>query len=103
MKEKQNCWEFMNCERQPSGAKVTELGVCPATRNEALNADNSGKKAGRTCWVVAGTFCSGKVQGRFAAKLESCINCEFYKKVKAEEGAKYKRSGELLRKLAELK
>ena len=26
-----NCWEVKKCGREPGGAKVAELGVCPAS------------------------------------------------------------------------
>jgi hypothetical protein len=39
--------------------------------------------------VVAGTFCGGKVQGFFAQKYKTCKDCDFYKKVLAEEGSKF--------------
>lgn len=64
-----NCWEFKNCGRQAGGAKEAEMGICPAYS----------KNAGQACWLVAGTFCGGKIQGSFAEKEVSCINCEFYK------------------------
>jgi hypothetical protein len=35
---------------------------------------------------VAGTFCGGKVQGSFAEKEITCMACDFYKRVKEEEG-----------------
>ena len=63
-----NCWEFKKCGREAGGAKVAELGVCPAYP------DN-----GTRCARVAGTFCGGKVQGTFAQKLSNCLQCEFYK------------------------
>ena len=31
------------------------------------------------CWQIAGTFCGGEVQGLFAHKYKSCIQCEVYK------------------------
>ncbi|MHB8160698.1 MAG: HD-GYP domain-containing protein [Thermoleophilia bacterium] len=30
------------------------------------------------CWLIAGTFCGGEVQGRFAQKLTACSECEVY-------------------------
>ena len=30
------------------------------------------------CWVTAGTLCNGKVQGKFAQKLNDCKLCEVY-------------------------
>jgi hypothetical protein len=40
--------------------------------------------------MIAGTLCGGKVQGDYAQKYKSCINCEFYKLVKKEEGLDFK-------------
>ena len=52
------CWEFKNCEK-------TE---CPCHKSDNLR-----------CWQVAGTFCSGDVQGFFANKYGDCSECEVYK------------------------
>ncbi len=82
---KKNCWEFMNCGRQPGGEKAHEQGVCPAAIDDEYDGTNQGEKAGRACWAIAGTLCGGKAQGTFAAKIETCLNCDFYKKVKDEE------------------
>lgn len=84
---KLNCWEFKKCGRQPGGEKVHELGVCIVSVVAATNGLNSGKNGGRVCWAVAGTLCGGKAQGTFAAKLPSCLQCEFFKLVIKEEGA----------------
>jgi eukaryotic-like serine/threonine-protein kinase len=81
-----NCWEYMKCGRQPGGKKAAELGVCPAATDASFSGINSGNCAGRFCWAVAGTFCGGNVQGTFAEKRESCINCVFFKLVQTEEG-----------------
>ena len=94
-----NCWDHKNCGRQPGGAKVPDLGVCPAATEARLNGKNSGKNAGRGCWVVAGTLCGGKVQGSMAEKLGSCLKCEFYAKVLDEEGDNFISSGSLLQLL----
>lgn len=84
---KQNCWESKNCGRQPGGAKVAELGTCPAATDTSANGCNDGKNGGRICWAVTGTFCGGKVQGTFAQKQISCMTCEFYMTVFREEKA----------------
>lgn len=96
----QNCWEVKNCGRQPGGAKVAELGMCPAATETRLNGANSGKNGGRACWVLAGTLCGGKVQGVFAMKMSNCMQCEFYQSVRKEEGAGLVTSGDLLKKVA---
>jgi PAS domain S-box-containing protein len=63
-----NCWDFMKCGRTPGGDNVDELGICPAYTYGA----------GQACWLVAGTFCGGQVQGTFAQKVDSCRTCDFY-------------------------
>jgi len=67
MEASMNCWEFKKCGRQKGGAKVAELGVCPAYPNH-----------GTHCAHIAGTLCGGKLQGSFAMKLANCMKCEFY-------------------------
>ena len=83
---KQNCWELKKCGRETGGEKTAEFGVCPAVSDSSSDGLNSGKNAGRICWAVAGTFCGGKVQGNYAKKSVSCMSCEVFKQVKAEEG-----------------
>lgn len=63
-----NCWEFKKCGREKGGAKVGELGVCPAYPQD-----------GRRCAHIAGTLCGGKVSGSVAMKLQDCLQCEFLK------------------------
>jgi serine/threonine protein phosphatase PrpC len=79
--KKINCWEFMKCNRGPDDAKGKNCNICPVTLNSSLNGFNEGKKSGRACWLVAGTFCDGKVSGTHAEKIESCRHCAFYKEV----------------------
>lgn len=96
---KQNCWEFKKCGRGPGGEKVKELGLCPAAVEINVNGVNCGKNAGRCCWAVAGTFCEGKVQGEFARRLTTCLQCDFFKLVSKEEGANLKTTKDILEKL----
>ena len=96
----QNCWEVKHCGREPGGQKTGELGVCPASIENRTDGINRGKNGGRSCWVVAGTFCGGKVQGAFAAKLANCTLCEFYKQIAQEEGTQLIKSCEILIKLS---
>ncbi len=66
------CWEYMKCGRDKDATSK-----CPAHPH-----------FGSVCWVVAGTFCEGKVQGTFAQKYEDCRKCDFYqtaKKLKERE------------------
>lgn len=96
---KLNCWEFKKCGREAGGAKTAELGVCPAAAETRVNGANGGKNGGRTCWIVSGTFCGGKVQGTFASKLSNCMDCEFYKLVGKEEGPAIEKAAAILSKL----
>jgi len=84
--EKQNCWEFMQCGREPGGLRAQELGICPATTLDDFHNVNNGKKAGRFCWFISGTLCKGEVQGIFARKFANCLECSFYLMVEKEEG-----------------
>lgn len=81
-----NCWDFKKCGRQPGGSRVADLGVCPASTDGKANGLNGGRNGGRICWALTGTLCGGKVQGTFAQKLASCMDCEFHRLVQAEQG-----------------
>ncbi|MBN1807103.1 MAG: hypothetical protein JW837_17780 [Sedimentisphaerales bacterium] len=83
---KQNCWEVKNCGRQEGGSKAKEKGVCLASADVSNDGKNGGKNAGRYCWKIGGTLCGGQVQGTFASKMSNCLQCEFFKKVREEEG-----------------
>lgn len=96
-----NCWEFKKCGREPGGAKASDLGVCPAAAEKAVDGSNHGINGGRVCWYVAGTLCGGKVQGTFAAKLPNCRECEFYRLVIKEEGAEAAKGGAILARLGQ--
>ena len=100
-KNKLNCWEFEKCGREPGGVNADELGVCPAGVEKKLDGAHGGKNAGRACWVVAGTFCDGEIQGTYASKETSCIHCDFFKNVvhEALDQGDYNFSHTLLEKL----
>ncbi|MDM8549398.1 protein kinase [Desulfobacterales bacterium HSG2] len=83
---KLNCWNYMKCGREPGGKDSEKLGICPAAADVSFNGLNDGKNAGRLCWAVAGTFCHKEVQGTFVDKRDTCIQCDFFKLVQAEEG-----------------
>lgn len=85
-----NCWEFKKCGREREGEKTNELGICPASTEIVFNGANGGKNAGRACWVVAGTFCGGAVQGTEAQKQHNCWKCDFFQTVKKEEASSEK-------------
>lgn len=97
--KKQNCWEFKKCGRETQGARVHDRGVCPAAKEVKLDGIHGGKNSGRSCWVIAGTYCKGEVQGSFAQKYDNCSECDFYDSVLAEEGPGFTLSPVLLREL----
>ncbi len=100
---KKNCWEYKGCGRERGGKNEKKLGLCPATVDARLNGVHGGVNAGRACWVMAGTFCEGEVQGTFAQKYRDCVLCDFYQLVRKEEGSNYEISLQLLKKLREMK
>ena len=99
MKKKLNCWEFKKCGREPGGNKVDEFGVCPAAIEEKADGINSGTMGGRICWAVSGTYCRGKVQGIFAAKITSCASCAFFNQVDKEEPGILEETEEYLKRV----
>jgi hypothetical protein len=76
-----NCWQFKKCGREAGGRQSPELGVCTAYIRDA----------GQACWMVAGTFCRGEVQGVFAEKLASCERCDFYRSFDAAHREKVRK------------
>lgn len=88
--ERKNCWEVIQCGRQPEGERVEELGPCTAAfPNEYFDGVNKGKHCGRFCWAVAGTLCGGKVQGTYVKKVMDCIGCKFLEQVHQDEGQNF--------------
>jgi serine/threonine protein phosphatase PrpC len=83
--QKLNCWEYKKCGREPGGNKANKDGVCPAAAEKTFDTFNHGINAGRACWLVAGTYCDDQVSGTFAEKIDTCRNCNFYKKIQADE------------------
>ena len=99
MEEKRlNCWEYKKCGYGPNGHKYTRM-VCPTVFETRLDGVHNGEQAGRACWVVAGTYCNGSVQGKFAQKYNTCMNCDFYQKVLAEEGHRFEITLLLMKRL----
>jgi hypothetical protein len=94
---KKNCWEVMKCGMQIHGENVKELGVCPASTCTKLDSVHGGKNAGRVCWLVAGSMCDGKPRGRFVSNCTNCKKCEFYLRVKEEEGANFMLTADLVK------
>lgn len=57
------CWRQLDCDKED----------CPVYGREHTR-----------CWLVAGTFCRGEVQGKFANKLKDCRLCEIYQQAAAD-------------------
>ena len=58
----------------PNLAKCYELKNCTNTECPCYG------KSPQRCWVIAGTYCGGKVQGSFAKKIKDCTECSVFKK-----------------------
>jgi signal transduction histidine kinase len=80
-----NCWEVMGCELGPGSGGPGSGGPCRAATDEASNGINGGVNAGRLCWAVVGTL-SGEPVVAPCAKLQHCLDCTFFDKVRSEEG-----------------
>lgn len=98
---KKNCWEFKQCGRGLGQGRDNDLEQCPASLEIRLDGIHEGTHSGRSCWVVAGTFCGGKAQGTYAAKQDVCKKCNFYKTVSEEEGENFQEPLALLSRLKE--
>jgi len=85
LERRTNCWEFMECGREPGGACASEEGICPAATFSGYDGVNSGKNAGRICWIVAGTLSNDQWQGTYARRYEDCASCRFLRLVAMEE------------------
>ncbi len=96
---KKNCWEYKSCGRELGGQREKEFGACPAATEQKLDGAHGGKNAGRSCWVVPGTFCDDKIKKDLDHNLETCTACAFYKLVKEEEQHTFLFSGTLLTSL----
>ncbi len=90
---KLNCWEVLACDRGP-GTRAP----CPAASYSSGDGINEGLNGGRICWTVPGTGCFDQTQGTFADKLDACLMCHFFRRVKREQGPLFRLlslSGEL--------
>ncbi len=61
---KENCWDIMQCHKSE----------CPAYKNYH-----------HRCWYMAGTLCPTCVEGEYAKKIESCQQCQVYRKCSGDE------------------
>jgi hypothetical protein len=100
MEQRLNCWEYKKCGFGPNEFNEANK-KCPTVSESKLDGVHNGVKAGRACWVVAGTYCNGTVQGKFAQKYSTCLNCDFYRKVLEEEGSRFEITLRLMKRLRE--
>jgi len=82
---KQNCWEYKKCCRGPKRLEGPVRESCPAYTEIRVDEINGGKNGGRVCWAISGTLCGEEIKGTFAKNID-CRECDFYKKVRDEEG-----------------
>lgn len=75
-----NCWEHEKCGREPGGAKVHEIGVCPTITMKEADGFCGGKNGGRGCAYISNTYSHGIKQGSYQEKLEHFFKCDFYKR-----------------------
>ena len=94
--KKLNCWEYKKCGREGTDDILQDVTTCPASTEIYTNEINGGTKGGRTCWVIAGTFCRDEIQCEDARNLTSCTECDFYALVKKEEREKFVTGSELV-------
>jgi hypothetical protein len=90
----------MGCGQQRRGCK-NNVFKCPVPEMTASNGINSGKNAGRICWLVAHTMCKGEADTTFEEMIRICGECEFYKLVREEEGKALVLSLDMLREVYE--
>ncbi|MHB8793639.1 MAG: HD-GYP domain-containing protein [Thermoleophilia bacterium] len=58
--------------------KDPSIPTCWETKDcNSVDCPSYGRKHVR-CWLIAGTYCRGEVQGHFAQKLGDCAECEIY-------------------------
>ncbi|MBF0536825.1 MAG: hypothetical protein HQL03_01075 [Nitrospirae bacterium] len=92
--DKQNCWEYKLCGRQPGGKNTNKYGICPVTTAEVFDGLHGGTNAGRACWAVAEPFaCMAMAEhlvdpdnkGGIVAKIKGCTTCDFHQLVINQE------------------
>jgi len=84
MSSKLNCWEFMNCGMEPGGIFSEIHGVCPVAQMMKYDGANGGRGGGRVCWMIKNKA-SGDSCNICRHHRQSCIHCEFYRRVHSEE------------------
>jgi signal transduction histidine kinase len=81
---KTNCWEYWGCKHGPESS-----APCPVTRDRTSDGVNGGTNAGRICWTVSSTPCFWESTPDFIEKREICFGCDFFLRVRNEEGVDF--------------
>lgn len=55
--KKIKCWEVFKCKKDK----------CPVYKSRNLN-----------CWLISGTHCHDRIQGKFLEKMEMCLECKVF-------------------------
>ncbi len=78
-----NCWDYYRCDLGPGSDEP-----CSAALDETSHGMNRGLNGGRSCWEVVGVL-SGAEELAPCAQQESCLTCDFLRRVKEEEGISF--------------
>ncbi len=98
---KLNCWEYQGCGREPGGRRAEDPAPCPAAVSVKLDGVHNGVNAGRACWLIDDTMCSGRPTGAYDIKIHECRKCSFRRRVKIEEGLGFESDDTLLDRFCE--
>ncbi len=94
---KKNCWEVKGCGQKRGGNGKNTL-KCPVPDMATSDGINGGQNAGRICWLIANTMCKGNAEeATFEEMFNTCVECDFYRLVREEEGKSMMFSIEMLR------
>jgi hypothetical protein len=78
LKRPTNCWEHMQCGREPGGVKAAELGICPAAVDDAFDGINTGLAVAFENDPLE-TGC--QLSGPFIFKMCNILTSKFIKKM----------------------
>lgn len=87
-----NCWEKMQCGREPGGAREAKLGTCPVAEFVMADGFLGGKNGGRACIFIVGSLAPAERANTCTHLVNharrECFQCDFFRALKR----KYKRS-----------
>lgn len=83
--KKKNCWEYKQFGRTRRGAKVAELGMCPAVTFALADGFPGGKNGERESAFITGTHYMETVRGLHLSKKKECNACPFYQNMRGVE------------------